>query len=164
MSFAGLTHSSINTHLLNSVYVVSSLVFCAKPIRLLHFYQPLVYALMYIIFSVIYHVSGGGAIYSALDWSNTGSAALMSALVLFIGVPVVHTFCFALFTLRVYISSKCCFQYVQDNHFVNKKLQRDVTPRDIEIQDIPPSRPRTKLSTARPGTNRPSTRMSISAI
>lgn len=141
-----ITHSSINKHLLNSVYALSSLLFSAKPVRLLHFYHPVVYALIFIVFSVIYHVTGGGAIYSTLDWSKTGSAILLTLLVLCLGVPIIHTFCFALYTLRLFLWSKCCNQSVHDVKQGKSNIQREITPRDVELNLASRSRPQTRMS------------------
>ena len=145
-SVSEITHSSINKHLLNSVYALSSLLFSAKPVRLLHFYHPVVYALIFIVFSVIYHVTGGGAIYSTLDWSKTGSAILLTLLVLCLGVPIIHTFCFALYTLRLFFWSKCCNQSVHDVKQGKSNIQREITPRDVELNLASRSRPQTRMS------------------
>ena len=93
-------------------------------------------------------------VYSALDWGQTGSAVLLAALVLFLGIPVVHTFCFALYTLRVFISSKCCNSNVNVSNGA-KNIQREITPRDVALYEISQSRPQTRTSNARPGTNKP---------
>ena len=105
-------------------------------------------------------MSGGGAVYSALDWNQTGSAVLLAALVLFLGVPVVHTFCFALYTLRICLSSKCCNSYVNVSNSRKKNIQREITPRDVALYEVSQSRPQTRTSNARPGTNKPDTTVS----
>ncbi|XP_045198221.2 protein rolling stone-like, partial [Mercenaria mercenaria] len=61
------TYSSIYTHL-SSVYTILGLLFSAKPVQLLHFYQPMIPAVVYVVFSIIYHNSGGERIYPILDW------------------------------------------------------------------------------------------------
>ncbi|KAL4227113.1 hypothetical protein ACF0H5_015086 [Mactra antiquata] len=121
-------HSSINTHLLNSVYTLSTLLFCAKPLQILHFYQPIIFGFLYTVFSIIYHIAGGDPIYSVLDWNKTGNTALFTCFLLFIGIPVLHIVMFALYTLRKFVSEKCvCYK---DK---NEELKREITARDVEL-------------------------------
>ena len=81
---------------------------------------------------MIYFVSGGAKVYSALDWGQTGSAVSLAALVLFLGIPVVHTFCFSLYTLRVLLQlkRKClkwCEKHSKGNNTKTRCIVRDFT-------------------------------------
>lgn len=124
------THGSINTHLLNSVYTVLTFVFCAKPVQLLHFYQPLVYAFCYILFSLVWHLTGNDPVYSILDWSDPASTIKVVLPVLFIAVPVLHLVIFALFTFRTWLSEKCgCTGNTRPEE---NKTEKEMTSRDEE--------------------------------
>lgn len=120
-------HASINKHLINSIYTILLILFCAKPTRLLHVYQPVIYAAMFTVFSAIYQVSGGDRIYSVLDWDSPGKAALVGVLAVIIGVPITHIFCFATYTLRMFIASK----FFKTK---NVKIRREIPSRDAEQQ------------------------------
>ena len=91
-----LTLLSAITHLFNSVYIVVDLFVTAMPVRLFHFVYPMIYAIVYIIFSVIYWAADGvnqngfDYIYEPLDWDSPGTAALYSLLASFVGVPLVQ--------------------------------------------------------------------------
>ena len=126
--FSAWNHSSTNKHLLNSVYALVNLLFTAKPVRLLHVYHPFIYILVYVIFNVIYYKSGGGFVYRALDWGRASRAVLVVTLVLLLGVPLVHTFCFALYRLRVFISSKYCK--------ANVSVSNGAEQRNVELNEI----------------------------
>ena len=71
----------VNTHGVNFVVMYLDMLLNGHPLRLGHVYQPVLYAFIYTIFSLIYDLSGGmdqlgnGYIYSSLDWSaNPGQA------------------------------------------------------------------------------------------
>ena len=71
-----VTATNAETHIVNSVYVVIELVVSAVPVRILHFYQPLLYLTLYLTFNVIYFILGGQTpegthyIYPVLDWQR----------------------------------------------------------------------------------------------
>ncbi|KAL3852764.1 hypothetical protein ACJMK2_016380 [Sinanodonta woodiana] len=101
-------HSSINKHVVNSVFVILGICITAKPIRLYHVYQPMVFAVIYLVFSVIYQNAGGGVIYKPLDWDTPGRTFGVAVGVVFVAVPIIHTFCFFLSKLRQLIGRNCC--------------------------------------------------------
>lgn len=124
-------HGSINTHLLNSFYTILTFIFCAKPVQLLHFYQPMIYATCYTFFSVIYHVTGNEPVYTVLDWADPGPAARLTVILIFIGIPFFHLVVFALFTFRKWLSEKCgC---IGNTQIGEKKLEKELTTRDVEL-------------------------------
>jgi hypothetical protein len=53
----------IATHGVNSCIVLAELVASRTPLRFLHFYQPLGFALWYIAFTAIYYAAGGTTLY-----------------------------------------------------------------------------------------------------
>ncbi|XP_046327275.2 protein rolling stone-like isoform X2 [Haliotis rufescens] len=84
---AGGAISMVNciTHVGNTTYVIINLCIAASPVRFFHFFQPLIVAATYYIFSAVYQAAGGtnglgaSAIYPGLDWSaDPGGAALFS--------------------------------------------------------------------------------------
>ena len=101
---------------------------CAKPVQILHFYQPMIYVLIYGIFTVIYHLAGADPIYDPLDWADTGNTAIVGLVTVFVVVPVIHIFIFfSLYTLRVYVSQKCCHESTrvgQEPETVNQELPK----------------------------------------
>ncbi|KAL3852765.1 hypothetical protein ACJMK2_016381 [Sinanodonta woodiana] len=101
-------YSSINKHVLNMVFVVLNMCIAAKPIRLLHVYQPMAFISIYAIFSVIFQKSGGGAIYEPLDWDNLGKTSWFVVVLILIVIPFIHSICFLIFKLRQLISKKWC--------------------------------------------------------
>lgn len=71
-------------HGINSVLMFCLLITSRHPVRLLHFYIPLILGIIYMLFSVIYYAAGGLSpfgtawIYPMLDWSNPGPTILLS--------------------------------------------------------------------------------------
>ncbi|XP_060583337.1 protein rolling stone-like [Ruditapes philippinarum] len=101
-------HGSVYIHLMNSVYTVLGLLFSAKPVQLLHVYQPMVPAIFYTCFSIIYHIFGGEMIYPILDWGNKRNRTILLAVVFIcVAIPIIHLICYLLYSLRVFIQRKC---------------------------------------------------------
>ncbi|XP_060062426.1 protein rolling stone-like [Ylistrum balloti] len=98
---------SINKHLINGVIALLYVSFTAKPSRILHFYQPLIFAALYTIFSVIYFAAGGGNIYEVLDWSKAGEALALTLPLILIAVPLVHLGVCGVYYARLEIWRKC---------------------------------------------------------
>ncbi|XP_071084143.1 protein rolling stone-like [Haliotis cracherodii] len=85
------------THTGNTTYVIINLCIAASPVRFLHFFQPLIVAVTFTIFSAVYQAAGGtnglgaSAIYPGLDWSaDPGGTAFVYCVISFIGVPAVQ--------------------------------------------------------------------------
>ena len=55
---------------------------------MLHFYHPIIYGVVYVIFSVVYQKSGGAPIYSQLDWDKPGDTLLLNIGLLLIVTPL----------------------------------------------------------------------------
>lgn len=122
---------SIAKHLLNGIYIMVTLFITAKPTRLLHFYQPIIYGVLYIIFSVIWHAAGGAPIYPILDWSKPGSASLYSILLALLGIPIVYILLYLCHLLRIYISFRCS----EKNKVGPEKDRNDDKINIIELED-----------------------------
>jgi len=129
-SVSAWDYSSVYTHLLNSVYTLAALVFSAKPVRLVHVYQPVVYGVIYVIFSVLYHAAGGDAIYPVLDWNKPESAVMTALLIPLIGIPIMHLAIFALYTLRLYVAGKMNCKTAPEK----ETMEREVTSRDVDLE------------------------------
>ncbi|PZC75543.1 hypothetical protein B5X24_HaOG205970 [Helicoverpa armigera] len=70
-------------HGINSVLMFFLLATARHPHRLMHFYIPVLFGIIYMIFSIIYYFAGGLSpfgtnwIYPMLDWSKPGETVLM---------------------------------------------------------------------------------------
>ncbi|KAJ8735754.1 hypothetical protein PYW07_007374 [Mythimna separata] len=70
-------------HGLNSVVMLLLLLSSAHPVRLLHIYQPALFGILYVLFSVIYHFAGGtdqkgnAYIYPVVNWSEPSTTILV---------------------------------------------------------------------------------------
>ncbi|XP_065176426.1 protein rolling stone-like [Sycon ciliatum] len=105
----------VSVHALNTVLTVIAICLTNFKVNVLHFIYPLVFGVAYLIFSVIYTLSGGTNtqnrtyIYSPLDWnSKPGGAAALSLPAVLIGIPVVHLICYGIMKLRVAIARHAC--------------------------------------------------------
>ncbi|XP_063397369.1 protein rolling stone-like [Mytilus trossulus] len=122
MLYWGLIYSSsstttavnIETHGLNMVYVLVNLFLTGIPVRFYHLFHPMVFGAAYVMFSIIYTVSGGtnaqekSYIYSTFDWSNTGYTTGLSLITVLVAIPICHIILFLLFLLRTFVNKKCC--------------------------------------------------------
>ena len=77
----------------------------AIPIRLLHFYIPLLDTLKYVVFNAIYTILGGRdkqgkLVYSTMDWVNRPMDALLQGLALLAGSLGIWLFLYAVYWVR----------------------------------------------------------------
>jgi hypothetical protein len=94
-----------HNHIVNSVVVFADLAIAAHPVRLLHLYQPVLFAIVYAVFSAVYFLFGGtnrqgdSKIYPLLNWQRPGLAigALIGACLLLI---ILHTLVWLFYLLR----------------------------------------------------------------
>nr|KAG5697353.1 hypothetical protein BaRGS_004079 [Batillaria attramentaria] len=76
------TMISVNSHAVNSVFVLTDLLLSRAPIRIQHFIYTVVFFLVYVLFSIIYWAAGGqnhrgeNYIYSLLDYSDKPGRAV----------------------------------------------------------------------------------------
>lgn len=56
---SNLNATNILTHVFNSICMFVDLLIVAHPLRLLHMFLPVVFGIIYAIFSAIYQLSGG---------------------------------------------------------------------------------------------------------
>ncbi|XP_071961034.1 protein rolling stone-like [Antedon mediterranea] len=106
----------VHVHGINVLLVVIDSLIVANPYRLLHMIYPALYALVYFIFTAIYWAAGGlnpvgnPWIYKgSLDWENEpGLSAVIAALTVVVGAPVLHFLFWLLFKIREAVLSRCC--------------------------------------------------------
>lgn len=93
----------INLHAMNLVVVVLELACGAVPVRLLHGVYPILYGLVYTIFSLIYWSGDHSRVLypKILDWNHPGSTAAIIAGLLLVGVPLLQTAIFGVYKLKV---------------------------------------------------------------
>lgn len=106
--FLVFTVNSNLKHAINSVYAVAGLVVCAKPVRILHVYQSLLFSVIYCVFSLIYQLTGGGLIYKVLDWDKMPDTIILVLPSVFLMVPALHIVVFTIYKLRVFVWKSCC--------------------------------------------------------
>ncbi|XP_013393891.1 protein rolling stone-like [Lingula anatina] len=104
----------VGTHLGNAIYVLSDIFITATPVRIYHFLHSSLYAIVYLIFSVVYDVLNGtnavegSYIYPQLDWDVPGTAAIYAVLVALVAVPLVQCVLYGLYRLRLALYGCCC--------------------------------------------------------
>lgn len=106
---------NFGVHGSNSIVVVLDQFVTGVPVRVLHAHHPLIYAILYSLFTVIYYSAGGTtadgdkAIYSVLNYEqNPGVAVGLLVVACFIAIPLLHVLLFGLYQLRVFLHRKCC--------------------------------------------------------
>jgi len=105
--------NNITKHALNSVFMVIDTCLSSIPIRLYHSIYPLLYLVIYIVFSVIYwlldgtNIQGEPFIYEALNYSDF-DPTIGGLLVVFLLVvlPILHLILFGITKLRDYLHRK----------------------------------------------------------
>ncbi|XP_052084298.1 uncharacterized protein LOC127721544 [Mytilus californianus] len=112
-----LTSVNIETHALNIVYIIINFFMTGIPVRFYHFLHPIVFGIIYIVFSVIYEASGGTNhqnkthIYSVLDWSDTVHTSMIALLIVFVAIPICHFTLFLLHLIRLFMNKQCCSRH-----------------------------------------------------
>ena len=104
---------TIHVHLICCVMSTIEIIVTKIPIRMLHFYQPVLFSLLYTMFNLI-SSNYGPPIYKVLDWTNDLTTAITCSLCgTFLIVPFVHCcLVYPLYRLRVFLSSKNALQNI----------------------------------------------------
>lgn len=77
--------NNILKHFINSAFVLVNLLLTRKPYRILHFYIPFAYSVVFILFSLVYQIGfNQNAIYSALDWNSVPKVFIYA-----LGIPLI---------------------------------------------------------------------------
>ena len=132
-----LTLVIVATHAVNSVYVICDVCVTGIPVRMLHFYQPLLYGIAYSVFTVIYwkaegtNWDGENYIYSVLDYSKEPTTAATWLAILLVGTVICHMLMYGVFRLRVYLYSRCARARVEPHD-----IEAPTEPASIHISTI----------------------------
>ncbi|GAB6021151.1 hypothetical protein CHUAL_003782 [Chamberlinius hualienensis] len=103
---------TIHTHGINAVYVLLDQLFCRRPRHLSHFYQPIIFGVVYVIFSAIYWGSGGTDphgrhyVYPFLDWEKPLKSSMFAIIFSVIVAAVIYLLLYGLYILRTFVHSK----------------------------------------------------------
>lgn len=91
-------------HGLNSVFMIIEYLTALIPSRLLHVYQPMLYGVIYIIFSLILWFSGHITVYPGIvDWRTANTAGTIVGFIIFYALMQ-----FLLYVIRWLMNSCCC--------------------------------------------------------
>ena len=106
--FLEIDTNSILKHFINSVFVSLNLLLTKKPYRILHFYIPVIFSAIYILFSLVYQKGvNQNAIYSALDWNNVPNLFLYVFGLPFVFVPLLTLLLYTITVIRDDIGNLC---------------------------------------------------------
>jgi len=125
---------NIHEHAINYLLLLIDLFVSDIPMRLLHFAYPLLYGLIYTIFTVILWVSGvTDAVYTVLNWeTNPSLAVLITMLASLVAMPLLHMLHFCLYKLRSKIASGCLCYSKHTLPLIDDKVQMDDKPIDSQ--------------------------------
>ncbi|KAL1492820.1 hypothetical protein ABEB36_011002 [Hypothenemus hampei] len=104
----GATFTAMNfiVHGLNSIITIIDLCVVCHPIKIFHFIYPLLFALSYTIFTIIFYIAGGTTktgsryIYPILKWDQPGKTTGICAGVMGLMI-VLHLFTFGIYRARI---------------------------------------------------------------
>ncbi|OWF34648.1 protein rolling stone-like [Mizuhopecten yessoensis] len=105
----GVSNMNLQTHAINFVIVGLDHVLGPIPVRMLHALYSVILGLIYLLFTLVLLWTGDvRPIYPfILDWANEWRTSLVtSALLVVLGIPLIHTFFFVMFKIKECISTK----------------------------------------------------------
>ncbi|XP_033745876.1 protein rolling stone-like [Pecten maximus] len=105
----GISNMNLQTHAINFVIVGLDHVLGSIPVRLMHVVYSVILGLLYLTFTLVLYWTGDvRPVYPfILDWAHNWQTSLVtSALLTFLGVPLIHTFFFIMFKLKECISDR----------------------------------------------------------
>jgi len=107
----------INIHLINCVIVLLEFIISAFPVRLLHVVYLIGFMLVYVIFTVIYwSFDHANVLYPGLlDWNDPVTSVVVSAIVIFVGGPLMHLILFGIYQLRMFIYTRCVYKQLNES-------------------------------------------------
>lgn len=100
------TGINFHVHAMNSILAVIELTLNNLLVRILHFYWPILFGLIYVLVTLFLHFSGQiSSIYDVLNWdTRPGVAVAIVAVLLFVVVPLIHVvFVWGFFMIREYL-------------------------------------------------------------
>ena len=106
--FGGASAMSLFTHGINSVLAVLETMLSSVPVRLFHVAYPMLYSIVYVIFTVIYWAAGEPSIYPMTDYTGKPVLSTVTAVCLFFVVtPLCQASIFAIYCLRLWLKTRC---------------------------------------------------------
>ena len=97
-----------STHGVTSIYVIVDVFLTGIPVRLLHFYQPLLLCGIYAAFTGVYWAAGNSdPIYPFLDYTNQPSISAIWCCALLASIVAAHCLMFGLYRLRLFVYGSC---------------------------------------------------------
>ncbi len=122
---SGLDAPAIHLHGINVLIVFIDLLLSRIPYQLLHTLYATIFAIVYVIFTIIYFAAGGTShlgdpyIYGALDYGNDLPLAILFVVVIAVGCIPIYLGLFLLAWLRDVIVTRigCCFRDVRRHPF-----------------------------------------------
>ena len=125
---------TVHVHLICCVMSIIEIFVTKIPIRILHFYQLVLFSFLYIIVTLIISQSYP-PVYKVLDWvDDLDTAVICSSCGIFLVVPFIHCcFVYPLYRLRVSLANKMNQVY---NEAMNIKQDLSVKKRSQEIYTI----------------------------
>lgn len=129
-----LTFGSVSKHLLTTFYVFINLsVISSCPLKVLHFYQPTTFLIVYVVFISIYQTQIETRMFLLFDWTEPRNTSILLLCIVFIGTPCLHILCYCVYRLRTYLFAKLSKQ--KDNGFEEPvTIQRDITTTDVVLE------------------------------
>jgi len=103
----------VTTQVLNTVFILVETLLGTVPVRLFHVIYPILFTIVYIMFTVVYwacqgtNTSGDPYVYSVIDYSGNPNKSIGTILgFLFLGHPLAHLALFIVFRLRYWLRRK----------------------------------------------------------
>lgn len=107
---------NVTTHMFNSIIVIFETLIVGHPVRLIHAYQHIIFALLYLIFTAIYYIAGGtdkdgnSALYGILNW-NKPHWTILYVFIVGLLLVVIHFMFWLVFLLRCKIAKVLCHDF-----------------------------------------------------
>lgn len=110
MKNPSLNAVDFHLHGMNSIVILLDMIVTSYPVHLLHMIYPAIFGILYVLFSVFYWLPDHDRVLypKVLDWNHPGQTMLVVCILLFVAVPLIQLFLYAIFKLRVYMANKCC--------------------------------------------------------
>ena len=106
--FGGAGAMSLFTHGLNSVLAIVDTMLSSVPVRLFHVAYPMLYFIVYVMFTVIYWAAGEPYVYPMTDFTGRPVLSSVTAVCLFfVALPLCQASLFAFYCIRIWIKTRC---------------------------------------------------------
>ena len=99
----------INLHGVNSLIILMEMTISAIPVRLLHFIYPLLYGVVYVLFSLAYwgYDKENNVLYPViLDWNHPGITCAVVVVLVFVATPLFQLIWYGVYRLRLLVFSR----------------------------------------------------------